>query len=146
MRIKRRKEPRTEAQEEMPAERERGGKWREWKKRSLLHKFVILLIQRCNVKKSILKCFTLWHLFLLKKGLFANISSIDTQQFNNHTSRVYSVSVTLIFPGSMLKQPKLNFSSNINLSIYYSQISCQKFKCSIETSIRTLNICISWQM
>ena len=146
MRIKRRKEPRTEAQEEMPAERGERREVTRMEEKKLAAQVRHSFNSKMQCQKKCFKVFTLWHLFLLKKGLFANISSIDTQQFNNHTSRVYSVSVTLIFQGSMLKHPKLNFSSNINLSIYYSQISSQNFKCSIETSIRTLNICISWQM
>ena len=34
------------------------------------------------------------YLFLPKWGLFVNNSSISTEQFNNHTSRVYTVSFT----------------------------------------------------
>ena len=55
--------------------------------------------------KVFYKCFTLWYLFFLNWGLFVNNSSIGTQQFNNHTSRVYTVS----FTSSMLKHRKSSF-------------------------------------
>ena len=83
-------------------------------------------MMQCEIK-SILKCFTLWHLFLLKYGLFAINSSIDTQQFNNHTRRIYSISM-YIFQGSMPKHRKWKFSSHINLSIYYFQIYLSKIQ------------------
>ena len=59
---------------------------------------------QCQIK-YFFKCFTLWYLFLPNWGLFVSNSSIGTQQFNNHTSRVYTVS----FTSSMLKHRKSSF-------------------------------------
>ena len=59
--------------------------------------------------------------------MFAINSSIDTQQFNNHTRRIYSISM-YIFQGSMPKHRKWKFSSHINLSIYYFQIYLSKIQ------------------
>ena len=55
--------------------------------------------------KVFLSALQMWYLFLLKWGLFVNNSSISTQKFNNHTSRVSTVSLT----SSMLKHQKSSF-------------------------------------
>ena len=72
--------------------------------------------------KVFFKCFTLWYLFLLKWGLFVNNSSISTQQFNNHTSRVYTVS----FTSSMVKHRKSSFffiKHKLKLNLLYTNIA-----------------------
>ena len=100
------------AQEERPVGREREGKKR--RTAAQVHDSFNSNMQ-CQIK-YFFKCFTLWYLFLLKWGLFVNNSSIGTQQFNNHTSRVYTVS----FTSSMLKYWKSRiFLSNINLTLIY---------------------------
>ena len=76
------------AQEEKPAGREREEKKNCWPS-SWFFQFKYAM-----PNKVFFKCFTLWYLFLLKWGLFVNNSSISTEQFNNHTSRVYTVSFT----------------------------------------------------
>ena len=89
------------AQEEKPAGREREGK----KRRTAAQVYDSFNSNmQCQIK-YFFKCFTLWYLFLLKWGLFVNNSSISTQQFKNHTSRVYTVS----FASSMVKHRKSSF-------------------------------------
>ena len=89
------------AQEEKPAGREREGKKR--RTAAQVHDSFNSKMQ-CQIK-YFLSALQMWYPFLLNWGLFVNNSSIGTQQFNNHTSRVYTVS----FTSSMLKHRKSSF-------------------------------------
>ena len=104
------------AQEEKPAGREREEKKNCWPS-SWFFQFKYAMPNRV-----FFKCFTLWYLFLLKWGLFVNNSSISTQQFNNHTSRVYTVS----FTSSMVKHRKSSFffiKHKLKLNLLYTNIA-----------------------
>ena len=98
------KEPNSDgmAQQEKPAGRERE---RREEKKNCCPSSWFFQFKDAMPNKVFFKCFTLWYLFLLNWGLFVNNSSIGTQQFNNHTSRVYTVS----FTSSMLKHRKSSF-------------------------------------
>ena len=108
------KEPNTGgmAQEEKPAGRER----REEKKNCCSSSW-FFQFKNAMPSKVFFKCFTLWYLFLLNWGLFINNSSIGTQQFHNHTSRVYST--FYIFNA---KTPKIEFflylTKNLNFFFF----------------------------
>ena len=89
--------------------------------------------------KVFFKCFTLWYLFLLKWGLFVNNSSISTQQFNNHTSRVYTVS----FISS--KSSFFFIKHKLKLNFLYRNIAVKNLN-AVSRPIWAPNICISWEM
>ena len=96
------KEPNTGgmAQQEKPAGRERRGEKKNCCPRSWFFQF-----NDAMPNKVFFKCFTMWYSFLLNWGLFVNNGSIGTRQFNNHTTRVYTVS----FTSSMLTHRKSSF-------------------------------------